>query len=140
MDYPIYINGAKCGSLTVTQEKLHLVFYAECDLMPQLIRLKVFGGGKSAYLGVMEPKGDKLILLRRKSREALREFPCPIEYAADREMMPEQNENDVIWREAPNGTLVSDYLLAIPADMPQNLGIVRKIKGRQYIVFPGKRK
>lgn len=140
MEYPIYIDGTKKGTLCVTQEKLHLAFCAECEYVPQIVRLSVFGGGKSGYLGVMEPKGDKLILLRRKSREALKDFPRPIEYAADREIMPEQNENDVIWREAPNGTLVSDYLLAIPADMPHNIGIVRRINGRQYIVFPGKRK
>lgn len=98
MDYPLYINGTKCGKLTVTRENLHLAFYAECAYMPQLVRLKVFGGGKSAYLGVMEPKGDKLVLLRRKSREELKCFPRPIEYAADAEIQISKDTGGISWR------------------------------------------
>lgn len=140
MDYPIYIKGTKCGTLTVTQEKLHLVFYAECDYTAEIVRLSVFGNGKSAYLGVMEPNGDKLRLTRRKSREELKNFPRPIEYAADNEQKTVQNTADTIWRKAANGTLISDNLIAIPSDMSDKYGILREINGRQYIVFPGKRK
>lgn len=140
MEYPLYINGTKHGTLTVTQEKLHLAFCAECDYTPQLVRLRVFGGGKSGYLGVMEPKGDKLVLLRRKSRAELKDFPQPIEYAADAEIVSAQNDVGTVWRRADNGTLVSEKYIAIPSDIRRDLSIVRIIDGRQYIVFPGKRK
>ena len=140
MEYPLYINGTKCGTLTVTREKLHLAFYAECELMPQLVRISVFGGGKSAYLGVMEPKGDRLVLRRRKSRNELRDFPTPIEYAADAEIAPERDNDGTVWRRADNGTLVSEKYIALPSDMRRKTGIVREIGGRQYAVFPGKRK
>ena len=46
MKYPIYIDGEEKGTLTVTQEGLHLVFLAECEYTPELVRLNVFGGGK----------------------------------------------------------------------------------------------
>lgn len=140
MDYPIYINGIRNGTLTVTQEKLHLVFSAECGYTSGIVRLSVFGNGGSAYLGVMEPRGDKLVLLRRKSREQLKDFPRPIEYAADKAIAEEENSDDIIWHVAANGTLISDNFLAIPSDMRGNSGILRIINGRQYIVFPGKRK
>ena len=92
---------------------------------------------KSAYLGVMEPRGDKLILHRRKSRNELLSFPTPIEYAADKIL--EEKSDDTIWRKAENGTLVSEDYIAIPSRIrnPKNCDI-RVIDGREYIVFPGK--
>ena len=137
MKYPIYIDGTEKGTLTVTQDKLHLVFSAECEYTPKLIRLSVFGNGSSAYLGVMEPRGNKLILCRRKSRSELRNFPTPIEYAADNPLA--EKSDDTLWREAENGTLVNDDYIAIPSNIrnPKNCDI-RVINGREYIVFPGK--
>ena len=137
MKYPVYIEGEEKGTLTVTQESLHLVFCAECEYTPKLVRLSVYGNGKSAYLGVMEPRGDRLILRRRKSRNELRGFPTPIEYAADKIL--EEKTDDILWRKAPNGTLVSEDYIAIPSSIrnPKNCD-VRVIDGREYIVFPGK--
>ena len=135
MEYPIYIDGTKKGTLCVTQEKLHLAFYAECEYVPQLVRLSVFGGGKSGYLGVMEPKGDKLTLFRRKSRRELEAFPRPIEYAADRELT-EETEN--IWYSSPEGVLSNGECVAIPANLRRKISISRIICGREYIVFPRK--
>lgn len=137
MKYPLYIDGKPKGTLTVTQEKLHLVFHAECEYTQRLIRLSVFGNGKSAYLGVMEPKNNKLVLCRRKSRSELKNFPTPIEYAADRELIADKKSDDTVWYEAPNGTLSTKGLIAIPSDIrhPKNCDI-RRINGREYVVFP----
>ena len=137
MKYPLYIDGIEKGTLTVTQDKLHLVFNAECEYTQKLVRLSVFGKGESAYIGVMEPKGNKLVLCRRKSRNELSHFPRPIEYAANNVL--EKSSNDILWREAPNGTLVNDDFIAIPACIrnPQSCDI-RVLNGREYIVFPGK--
>ena len=137
MKCPLYIDGEEKGTLTVTQDKLHLVFSAECEYTPKLVRLSVFGGGKSALLGVMEPRGDKLVLYRRKSRNELYGFPKPIEYAADKIL--EEKNDDILWRRADNGTLVSEDYIAIPCRIrnPKNCDI-RVIDGREYIVFPGK--
>lgn len=139
MKYPLYIDGKPKGTLTVTQDKLHLVFYGECEYTQKLIRLSVFGNGKSAYLGVMEPKNNKLVLRRKKSRSELADFPTPIEYAADRELLTAKKSEDTIWCEAPDGTLSTNGFIAIPSDIrhPKNCDI-RRINGREYIVFPGK--
>lgn len=137
MKYPVFIDGIQKGTLNVTQDKLHLVFYAECEYTPELVRLSVFGKGRSAYLGLMEPKDNKLVLCRRKSRNELAGFPKPIEYAADKIL--EGERGDTIWRKAENGTLVSDGFIAIPSCLGkiENCDI-RIIDGREYIVFPGK--
>ena len=139
MKYPLYIDGKPKGTLTVTQDKLHLAFYAECEYTPKLVRLSVFGKGKSAYLGVMEPKDNKLILCRRKSRSELKNFPTPIEYAADKVIETGEKETDIIWYEDPNGILRTREYIAIPASIRHPRGCdIRRINGREYIVFPGK--
>ena len=54
-NYPVYIDGAQCGSMQVYSEGLMTVFDAECRCVDRLVRLRSFGGGKSAALGVMQP-------------------------------------------------------------------------------------
>lgn len=81
MKYPIIINGAEAGELSVSAEGLFTLFEAQAKA-EGLVRLCVFGGGKRGYLGVMQPWNGGLYLRRRLSRSELRQFPAVIEYAA----------------------------------------------------------
>jgi len=79
--YPIIIDGATEGNLTVSREGPFWRFDAKCGLRPGIVRLSVYGGGKEGYLGVMEPGGDALRLLKKLSRSALSSFPDTIDHA-----------------------------------------------------------
>ncbi|MBR1565240.1 MAG: hypothetical protein IJ649_00620 [Oscillospiraceae bacterium] len=80
----VYINQQPAGTLSVTQDGLYTVFEARANA-DGLVRLWAYGGGKSAYLGIMEPTDSGLYLRRRLSRRELAAFPDPIEFASDRE-------------------------------------------------------
>lgn len=80
--YPIRIYGRETGTLQVCQEGMYTVFRAVSECSGEVIRLCVFGGGKSGYLGVMVPDGNGCATLtRRLSKSAMCGFPDPIEYA-----------------------------------------------------------
>jgi len=132
---PVYIDGEKCGSISKRTDGLMTVLSARCSARPgRIVRLYVFGGGKSALLGTMQPDGDCLAITRRFSRAELRKLPENIEYAADRPV-GEQSTSDTLCK---MGCLVSDELIAIPAQ-PARLGLVsdklRSIEGRMYLIF-----
>ena len=84
MTKPVYINHKSAGTLSVTQDGLYTVFEVTANA-DGLVRLWVYGGGKSVYLGILEPTGGGLYLRRRLSRRELANFPDPIEFASDRE-------------------------------------------------------
>ncbi len=79
---PILIDGVRRGALEIRGEGAYTRFEAKCAPRPGLQRLYVFGGGRSACLGVLAPEGGALTLRRRLSRAAMRGFPERIEYAA----------------------------------------------------------
>ena len=80
--YPIRIYGRETGKLQVCQEGMYTVFRAVSECSGEMIRLCVFGGGKSGYLGVMVPDGNGgATLTRRLSKSAMCNFPEVIEYA-----------------------------------------------------------
>ena len=85
MEIPVYLNGEAAGTLRISQEGLYTVLEAETPGQGGLVRLWVHGGGKSAYLGVMQPVGGGLSLRRRCSRSVLAAFPEPMEFASDME-------------------------------------------------------
>ena len=73
---PVYIDGEKCGSISKRTDGLMTVLSARCSARPgRIVRLYVFGGGKSALLGTMQPDGDCLVITRRFSRAELRKLP-----------------------------------------------------------------
>ena len=95
MEVPILLDGAAAGQLNMTQSGLYTILEAEADgSAERLVRLWVHGGGKSAYLGVMQPRGGRLYLRRRLSRRELAAFPSPIEYTSDREHEAEADAAD----------------------------------------------
>ena len=150
-NYPVYIDGAQCGSMQVYSEGLMTVFDAECRCVDRLVWLRIFGGGKSAALGVMQPEKGRLRLVKKLSRAQMRILPQVIEYAADKPFapikQPDISEDDgLLWFSTPQGFLTCfdgrRSLIAIPADMSASTrtkAILRTINGREYAVFPGKR-
>ena len=79
--YPIMIDETLAGKLTVDRQGARTVFDAECRMLPGLIRLSVYGGGKEGYLGVLVPEDGKLRLRKALSRAQMRAFPEEIESA-----------------------------------------------------------
>lgn len=143
-EYPIYIDGEKSGKLLVYKDGLMTVFRAQCGKTDRIIKLYVFGGGASKLLGTMLPDSNGQTLLRKVSRNEMKHFPQRIEYAAEREV---KSDADTLWLSAPNGCLIlsddENSLIAIPADSTAiglKLSNIRIINGREYILFPGKRK
>lgn len=82
MQYPIIHDGRRIGVLETRREGAYTRFEARCAFFPGIRRLFLYGGGRSAALGVMQPEGGALVLRRRFSRAAMRAFPAPAEYAA----------------------------------------------------------
>lgn len=82
LDYPIYIHHEHAGTLTVEPQGIYTRFSARLSDTGELIRLWVYGEGRSALLGVAMPENGELVLERRFSRTALRDFPAVIDYAA----------------------------------------------------------
>ena len=84
MDYPILIGGAPAGTLRESQSGLYALFEASLPTDPgRLVRLYVHGGGKSTYLGLMEPCAGGLTLCRRLSALQRRALPASISFASD---------------------------------------------------------
>lgn len=141
MDYPIYIDGTESGTLTVTQEGIRTRFTARCREREGIIRLRVFGEGRSVYLGVLYPKGDGLMLSKTFTKNEMSHLPRKIEYAANAEIRNENQEKDTNWIMSTNGCLVrfegEAKFVAIPADSKrlEKTGLVRNIDGREYLVF-----
>ena len=69
------------GKLTVTPEGAYLRFHAEAPQAAGLLRLWLSGCGRCESLGLMEPRGGRLVLDRRLSRRELCRFPAQIERA-----------------------------------------------------------
>ena len=90
----VYINQKRAGELMISQSGLYTIMEANADARG-LVRLWAHGDGKSAYLGIMEPKDGGLYLRRKLSRRELAALPNPIEFASDREQENLHNEVDI---------------------------------------------
>lgn len=146
MDCPIYIHQEKAGTLTVEQQGLYTRFSARLNDNGELIRLFVYGEGKSALLGVAMPENGELILERKFSRTAMRSFPAQIDYAApegeaieepkpkpepkaevkaavqpEAKAEPESEEPELIWYSRADGCLTTLWqgrsFVAVPLEL-----------------------
>ena len=79
--YPLILDGEQAGEVTVSAQGAWTVVSVRCAMRPGIVRVSVYGAGREGYLGVLTPEGDALTLHRRLSRNALRDFPEPVEYA-----------------------------------------------------------
>lgn len=94
MDYPLLLGGEKAGTLRIEQQGLYTCMDVRARAREGLLRIWVQGGGREAYLGVLQPEGEGLSLHRRLSRRELADFPRVIEQASDQQLPP-QEEVDI---------------------------------------------
>ena len=91
MDYPLLLSGEKAGMLRVEQQGLYTCMEVTAAAREGLRRIWVQGGGREAYLGILQPGEGGMYLRRRLSRRELADFPQVIEQASDRQL-PTQEE------------------------------------------------
>ena len=153
-EYPIYIKGKRAGRLCAQKQGLYTLFTAKaCGTEP--VFLQVYGGGKSAPLGRLLPRGGELFLSRRMTRNDMHCWPENIEYAGDRNPAGERKqqellrqkseeaspaEGDRVWYAQRNGVLLcpGEGLIALPAALRDKRGVlsrIRVINGKEYLVF-----
>ena len=95
MSILLTIHQQSAGTVTISQEGLYTVLEARAPEAEGFVRLWAHGGGKSAYLGLMQPTESGLVLRRRLSRRELAAFPQPIETVSDREQDAEDSHKIV---------------------------------------------
>ena len=94
MDYPLLLGGEKAGTLRVEQQGLYTCMEVSAGAREGLLRIWVQGGGREAYLGVLQPGEGGMYLRRMLSRRELAGFPQVIEQASDRQL-PTREEVDI---------------------------------------------
>ena len=95
MPISVYINQQPTGTLAVSRDGLYTILEVCVPAADGLVRLWAHGDGKTAYLGVMQPRDGRLVLRRRFTRRELMAFPDPIEFVSDRETENLHNEVDI---------------------------------------------
>ncbi len=158
MEYPLIIGGSEQGRVRAERDGLYTVFEAELhNVQEGIYRIWLHGGGKSAYLGLMQPWSGGMYLRKKLSRHDMRLFPEPIDYASDMSRQaepepaapgpscpwppPEPEEEGLLWLRRTDGSLVShdglSGLIALPASLrgPSPGAVLKKIEGREYIIF-----
>lgn len=93
MDYPLLLGGEKAGTLRIERQGLYTCMEVTAEAREGLLRIWVQGGGREAYLGVLQPGEEGLYLRRRLSRRELAAFPQVIEQASDRQLPPQEEVN-----------------------------------------------
>ena len=93
MDYPLLLGGEKAGTLRIEQQGLYTCMEVSAGAREGLLRIWVQGGGREAYLGVLQPGEEGLYLRRRLSRRELADFPQVIEQASDQQLPPQEEVN-----------------------------------------------
>lgn len=114
MDYPLLLGGEKAGTLRIEQQGLYTCMEVTAEAREGLLRIWVQGGGREAYLGVLQPGEEGLYLRRRLSRRELAAFPQVIEQASDRQLPPQEEVNITQEPQEPEQTLA----LPLPAPAP----------------------
>ena len=89
MDYPLLLGGEKAGTLRIERQGLYTCMEVTAAAREGLLRIWVQGGGREAYLGVLQPGEEGLYLRRRLSRRELADFPQVIEQASDQQLPPQ---------------------------------------------------
>ena len=92
--YDITIDGNSVGILTVGKEGAYTVFEARCQLLQGLTRLSVYGQGREGYLGLLMPGQGEMLMKKRLSPGAMREFPKKIEFVGQAGGMETKEEKE----------------------------------------------
>lgn len=112
MDYPLLLGGEKAGTLRIEQQGLYTCMEVTAGAREGLLRIWVQGGGREAYLGVLQPGEEGLYLRRRLSRRELADFPQVIEQASDQQLPLQEEVNITQEPQEPA------QALALPAPAP----------------------
>ena len=149
--YPVRVDGRDAGVLTVSREGLWSVFSLRCADPGRLLRLSVYGDGAEGYLGVPEPEGGELRLVRRFSAAQTARLPGRIEYAGEAGLSPagltekpvRGRETETLWYAVGDGTLYTrtprGAWRAVPLTggrLPPGAAEARRIEGADYALFP----
>lgn len=128
--YPIILDGEKTGEIKVSREGLFWRFEGKSKMCEELLRISVYGEGQEGYLGLMEPSGDEMVLVKKFSRSALKAFPKTISYAARRgqalEMLaeasqvPEQEETALAGEVSTSSPPLVEKCALSEDDLPPN--------------------
>ena len=144
MQYPIIHDGRRIGVLETRREGAYTRFEARCVFLPGIRRLFLYGGGRSAPLGIPQPEGGALVLRRRFSRAAMRAFPAPIEYAGFEEKTQTAAPPEALRAEKKTADAEPLYLteegvryLALPCALRRSVpgARVREIGEESYLLF-----
>ena len=144
MQYPIIHDGRRIGVLETRREGAYTRFEARCVFLPGVRRLFLYGGGRSAPLGIPQPEGGALVLRRRFSRAAMRAFPAPIEYAGFKEKTQTAAPPEALRAEKKTADAEPLYLteegvryLALPCALRRSVpgARVREIGEESYLLF-----
>ncbi len=144
MQIPIIHDGRRIGLLETRREGAYTRFEARCAFLSGVRRLCVFGGGKRAILGVMQPERGALVLRRRLSRAAMRAFPETIEYAGFEERKAETPPPEQVAHPDEEAAAESFFItedgarfLALPCTLRRAApgARLREIGGRRYMLF-----
>ena len=145
MIVPIIHDGKRIGTLETRREGVYTRFEARCAFVPGIRRLCVFGEGRRAVLGVMQPRSGCLVLCRSLSRAAMRDFPATVEYAAFGEErrpapLPERSQSpgaDAAKEERLYVTEDGVRYLALPCALRRAVPgtRIREIGGRRWLLF-----
>ena len=160
-EWPLRLDGVECGMVKASRSGAYTLISAEGRYTGALKRISLYGGGRELALGVLAPEGEIVALRRRFTRSELAAFGAEPEYAAEsgaaagppaaesgaapaEDGEPPPEPEGELWYSAPDGTLSrfdgERTLVALPAEnvrVPDwASGIVRRINGREYVVFP----
>lgn len=155
--YDVTIDSRSVGVLTVGREGAYTVFEAECEPLPGLTRLSIYGQGREGYLGLLMPGRGKMLLKKKLSPGAMKEFPEEIEFVGSaggmeikEEVLPaveqeteQETEDGPFWYASPDGALMgcdgTKEMVALPLGderVPKNIpGESRVIEGKEYLVY-----
>lgn len=148
MDYPFYYNGQRAGTLKVSESGLYTVFSLSAEnIDKKMLRISVYGDGREYCIGVAEAREKKINFEKKLSRNAMKELPDKIEYAAETGKKSIENSasktdnGSPAWKKRPDGSLVSNDgisdIVALPAQLRKNTGKerIKIIDGQSYILF-----
>ena len=150
MDYPFYYKGKLSGTLSVAESGIYTLFRLDAEKIDKkMLRVSVYGEGKESCLGLAEVRGGKIYFEKKLSRNAMRELPRKIEYAAETgekaaekiQKKEEEKETGLVWEKRPDGSLISNdgksNIVALPAELRGKTGKdkIKVIDGCSYMLF-----
>lgn len=148
-EIPIIIEGTTCGTVRLQKQGAYVLCTGQAQWRRETVRLWVYGEGNPVYLGMLIPEGEGCGLRKKLSLREFSQFPRAMTHCApygqEQTTSTECNENDVLWTELGDGTLLGTLggqrYLALPTlDMPAmprgSCGLLRWIEGKPYFIFP----